>query len=91
MSIVIFGRELCDWCDRAQEICRQYDMDYEYKNLTDRFVGESYKAELRHLAETQDLTIKTVPQIWWNGKYIGGFNELAAEIENTRSYGDGKI
>jgi glutaredoxin len=34
---------------------------------------------------------KTVPQIFWYGKYIGGYNELALEIENTRNYGDGNL
>ena len=33
---------------------------------------------------------KTVPQIWWNDKHIGGFSELAEEIDNTRGgFGDG--
>jgi glutaredoxin len=34
---------------------------------------------------------KTVPQIFWYGKHIGGYNEFAAEVENTRSYGDGDL
>ena len=31
--------------------------------------------------------IRTVPQIYWNGKYVGGYNDLALEIENTRGFG----
>lgn len=91
MSVVIFGKDTCNWCDRAVELAYQYGLEVTYKSLDDRFVGEQYVNELKQLAESQSLTIKTVPQIWWNGKYIGGFNEFASEIENTRNYGDGTI
>jgi hypothetical protein len=30
---------------------------------------------------------ETVPQIWWHDNYIGGYNEFATEIENTRNFG----
>lgn len=91
MSIVIYGRDACDWCDRALELCHQHSLDVTYKSLDDRFSGDTNRAELFSLAEQQNLNIKTVPQIWWNGNYIGGFNDLATEIENTRNFGDGKI
>jgi len=32
------------------------------------------------------------PQIWWNKKYIGGYEEFTTEIENVSGgFGDGKI
>jgi glutaredoxin len=36
--------------------------------------------------------VKTLPQIWWDNRYIGGYTDFAAEIENTMgNYGNGKI
>lgn len=89
MGVVIFGKDFCNWCDRAAEVCTQYGIEYTYKNLDDRFTGEDFKAELRELAVRDLITVKTVPQIWWNGKYIGGYSELISSIENTREYGQG--
>jgi glutaredoxin len=37
-------------------------------------------------------TSKTIPQIFWNGNYIGGYDAFAIEVENTiGGYGDGKV
>jgi len=77
--IEIFGNSACPYCLRAQKLAKRYSLQYEYKNID----YEKYRDELTSLKEDY----KTVPQIWWNGKYIGGYNELAAEIENTRNYG----
>ena len=89
--VTIFGKDTCNWCDRAKELCEQHGINYEYKSLDDRFEGNAYLLELKQLAEEHSLTIKTVPQIWWNNKYIGGFDQLATEIENNNigNFGQG--
>ena len=86
--IEIYGTSTCNWCDRAREACIQYELDHSYKSLDDRFDGESNKAEL---LERFKGTPRTVPQIYWGGNYIGGYNELITEIENTRNFGQEKI
>lgn len=91
MTVVIYGKDTCNWCDRAVELAHQYSLEVTYKSVDDRFSGEVHMQELKQLAEKHELTIKTVPQIWWNGKYIGGFDQFAEEIENTRAFGDGKL
>lgn len=87
MSIEIYGKSTCPWCDRAREVCEQYSLEYQYKSLDDRFDGEINKAEFRQrLPEA-----KTLPQIFWHGNHIGGYNDLISEIENTRSFGQDKF
>jgi len=81
--VLIFGNTNCAWCERAKELCTQYGIEYEYKSIQ---VPE-YFAELQELVPG----VRTVPQIFWNGNHLGGYPELAEEIENTRNYGDGKI
>jgi glutaredoxin len=87
MTVEIYGTSTCNWCDRAQELCAQYDLSYVYKSLDDRFEGEKNLREFRERLPNA----KQVPQIFWNDKYIGGFNELVSEIENTRNFGQEKI
>ena len=48
-------------------------------------------SSLKEKATKDDITITTVPAIWWNDKFIGGFNELVTEIENTRNFGQEKV
>ena len=74
--VIIYGRPACGWCDQAIAICKQYKIEYEYKNIK----NENFKNELFEKMPNA----KTVPQIWWNDKHIGGFSELAEEIDNTR-------
>lgn len=85
--IEIYGRFDCVWCDRAQELCRQYSLDFQYKAIDDPWDGEKNTQELKERVPNA----KTVPQIFWHKKHIGGFQQLAQEIENTRNFGDGKI
>ena len=85
--IEIYGTSTCNWCDRAKEVCLQYDLEYEYKSLDDRFEGDKFMAEFKERVPSA----KTVPQIFWNGKHIGGYNDLIAEIENTRNFGQEKL
>lgn len=82
--VIIYGNTNCVWCDRAKELCDQYTLEYEYKSIQ---VAE-YLAELKE----QVPGVRTVPQIFWNKKYVGGYEQFASEIENTiGGYGDGKI
>lgn len=80
---------MCDWCDKTKVICEQYGFTYTYLDIDDRFAGEENFSALKQLAEDQKLTIKTVPAIWHNENFIGGYNELMTYIENTREYGQG--
>ena len=74
--VIIYGRPKCEWCERALELCKQFKIEYEYKSIT----NSVFKEEL--IEKLPD--VKKVPQIWWDQRHIGGFSELADEIENTR-------
>ena len=91
--VTIYGKDACPWCDRARELCEQYNILYDYKSVDDRFEGPAYLLELKHLAQESGLTFKTVPQIWWNNKYIGGFDQLAEAVENNNvgNFGQGSF
>jgi glutaredoxin 3 len=85
--IEIYGTATCPWCDRAIEVCEQNQLTYEYKQLDDRFDGGNYQKEFKERLPNA----KTVPQIFWHGKHIGGYNDFLSEIENTRNFGQEKL
>lgn len=77
--IVIYGKSSCGWCDKAKALAEQYRLDYEYRSVD----NDEYKQQLKQMIPD----VKTVPQIWWHGKHVGGYEAFAAEIENTRNFG----
>lgn len=81
--VEIWGTATCPFCERAKDLCKQYDLQFSY-TLID---SQEKLAELHEKAPGT----RTVPQIWWNDKYIGGYTELAQEIENTRNFGQENI
>lgn len=82
--IIIFGKSACSYCLRAKKLAERYGLQYEYKNVD----YEQYYNEMISLKEDA----KTVPQIWWHGDYVGGFEEFSRAVEETiGGYGEGKI
>lgn len=83
--IEIYGTANCVWCERAKKLCDENNLKYTYKAIDDIKDGITFMEEF----VLKVPGAKTVPQIFWNGKYIGGHNDLAIEIENTREFGQG--
>lgn len=83
--IEIYGKSNCKWCKMAVELARARSLPYQYLAVDDDYgLYEQLKEKLPE--------VKTVPQIWWNSRHLGGYTEFAQEVENTVSdYGHGKI
>ena len=69
----IIGREYCFWCNAAIELLGEPYVYYDYTSLP----------VLSLLMKKSGM--KTVPQIWENAVYIGGYVELEAHIKNKES------
>ena len=81
--IRIYGTPVCSWCSKAKELAESHDFKYQYIDLTE---GDNMSKFSEEFPEA-----KSVPQITWHGRHIGGYFDFAKEIEETRNYGDGKI
>jgi glutaredoxin len=81
--IEIYGKNNCSYCQKAKLLCQEYKLSFAYYPIEDD----------KFLTEFMELfpNAKTVPQIMWDGKLIGGYNELTIEIENLGlgNYGQG--
>ena len=83
--ITIYGKENCPWCVKAKNLAEQYSLKYNYRDIG---ANPEFRTEL--FARHPDT--KTVPQIWWYDRHLGGFDALAAEIENSvGGFGEQKI
>ena len=83
--ITIYGTQSCKWCNAAIALAEAKGFQYEYRGVD---LNEQFYIELKALKPD----MKTVPQIWWDNRYIGGYTDFAQEVENTSGgFGDGKI
>jgi len=76
MSAKIITKTDCIYCTYAKDLLNQKKIPY-----TEVLIGRDMeRKEFLSLG-----TPKTVPQIWLDDVYIGGFTELKAHFENDRS------
>lgn len=73
--IKIYGKANCPWCKDAKKLADKYGLEYEY-------IDVGYTDGLRELTQLLPEA-KTVPQIWWHDRYVGGYQEFLLDIENT--------
>lgn len=82
--ITIYGHQRCGWCKKAKALAEQYGLKYEWLDTDNQEILNTLKTALPNA--------KTVPQIWWGDKHIGGYENFAAEVENTLgNYGQGNF
>jgi glutaredoxin len=81
MKAIVWSKDNCTFCDQAKALLEQRNIAYE-----ERKIGYGYTRE--DLLEAVP-TARTVPQIFVNKNYIGGFTELRKYIEETAGgYGE---
>lgn len=64
---IVYGKDDCPFCMRAKEELELRGIPYDYVNLTE--LGKT-------AAEVTGRKVTTVPQIYIEGHYVGGYNTL---------------
>ncbi len=82
MQAEIYTKTSCPYCVKAKALLAEKGISYREYIISPGF-GESTLGEnQRYVTRDQLLekapNAKTVPQIWLEGNYIGGYTELAA-------------
>lgn len=72
--ITIYGKENCSYCEQAKAILDLQNIPYEYKELGKDFTREDVLA--------LNPSARTFPQIFDDGRLIGGYNDLVLVLEH---------
>jgi ribonucleoside-diphosphate reductase alpha chain len=72
-NTVIFGRAGCNFCELAKKLMDSYEIEYEYVDIEE--LGKT-AAEV-----TGRPDVRSVPQIYIEGVYIGGYQETYAYLQ----------
>ena len=74
---LIFGKTTCGFSTAAQNVMQDIGVNYTNVDLDKRSDGAAIQAELGSLTGQ-----RTVPSVWINGTFIGGYSELTALPQN---------
>lgn len=74
MEAIVWSKYQCSFCDQAKALLTQKGIKFE-----ERKIGDGYTKE--DLLEAVP-TARTVPQIFLDGKLIGGFTELKTYLQD---------
>lgn len=81
MKSLMYSKENCPYCDAARTLLDSLSIDYIELKL-----GVDYaKEDLVQVMEANNRPTDrlTVPQVFLNGRYIGGSDDLAKYVEET--------
>ena len=81
-NIKIIGKDGCPYCDKTKNLLDNHGIEYTYEKMNNKMDRiEMYE----ELMEEYDCIVDTVPVIFVNNKYIGGYKELESKYF-TRYY-----
>lgn len=72
MTAILWSKYNCSYCDQAKMLLNQKGIKFEERKIGDGWTKED-------LLEAVP-TARTVPQIFINEEYVGGFNELKQKL-----------
>ena len=72
MKAVIWSKPMCTYCDKAKNLLKNNGIEFEEKNIAD---GHKIQDLLELVPNA-----RTMPQIWLDDEYIGGYFELEKKL-----------
>ena len=75
MKAVVWSKPACVFCEKAKGLLKMKGIEYEEKNIAN---GHKIQDLLEMVPNA-----RTMPQIWLDEKYIGGFEELKRYFDNA--------
>lgn len=77
----IFGKKNCSYCVKAKNLLDEKKIKYEYHDVIENS-PRLYEMIYRAKKEIGYKTPVTTPQIWLEGEYIGGADNLQNSLDN---------
>jgi glutaredoxin len=79
---IIYGKATCPFCIKAKEMLDEAGVEYQYHDVV-RDSAALYRMIPEVKVHIGEKTPITVPQIWLDGKYIGGSDNLEALMKES--------
>lgn len=76
MKAIIWSKDNCPYCVQAKTLLEQQGIEFEERKIGSGYTKEDLLESVPHA--------KTVPQIFLDGKLVGGFTELNARFSKDK-------
>ena len=76
---VVYGRDDCPYCEAAKEEFSMRGIEFEFVDLKE--IGKT-------AAEVTGRNVKMIPQIYYNGEYVGGYEELMSLLDTNVTFSE---
>jgi len=84
-NIIIYGRDGCVYCKLSKYLLDKNNIEYTYSEINDEVERKEFYSKVSN-EENLETPINTMPQIFINGKRIGGYTELSNIIRPIFNY-----
>jgi glutaredoxin len=74
MKATVWSKDMCSYCEQAKQLLESKGIEFE-----ERKIGKAWTKE--QLLEAVP-TARTVPQIFLDEQYVGGYQELRQKLNN---------
>lgn len=78
MNATLYTKDSCPFCVHAKRLLESKGIEY-----TEISAVEHRQALIERVTEATGSPPRTVPQIWLDDQYIGGFTELDAHFKSA--------
>jgi glutaredoxin 3 len=78
MKAKLYTKDSCTYCVQAKTLMNIRGIEYEERNMQ---THPEIRNELMEKCEEIGVVPRTVPQIWIDDAYIGGFQELKNKLD----------
>lgn len=90
MHAIIYTKDNCPYCIRAKNLMSSRNISYEEKIIAvngpdNRNLHENQSWTTREALLEAAPNARTVPQIWLDGEYIGGHDQLVVYLQNSNN------
>lgn len=86
MNAIIYSKDNCPYCVQAKKLLDSKNIVYQEMIISPGFNEKPLKPNQQYTTREELLeklpNAKSVPQIWLNSSYIGGYDELSAFFQN---------
>jgi len=76
MKAIVWSKDQCPYCVQAKQLLESKGIEYEERNIMH---GTYTKEQLLEAVPTA----RTLPQIFLNEEYVGGFTELRKKLTES--------
>jgi glutaredoxin len=81
MSILVYSKPECPWCDKAKALLAEYNFTYQEMILNKDYTKEDLQ---RIVGENSKIT---VPQVIIDNRLVGGYEKLLEYFETHSIFG----